>query len=296
MKKKRKKLRKRLIVTSRCSALVSALLLFLMVSCDEKDHEMPPPTVCPTDSLALVDFYQSMKGDQWHPDVQWNLADPLTWGNVKFAYDENGLKVATEIWINENYCAEGSKLSETIGQLKHLQMLNIESASHLVGKIPESFYDCPIKYFMIKYAPKLEGPLSANIGKLKNTLRYLLITNCSRFESTIPPELGECINLYYVCLGWNSFYGKVPIELRNLKIAPMLFYNRLTEVDWRYFTEDIGCPLPPDMKGNNFSGEVPEKVLAADKWKEHSHYAFFPINDGYGFSNVKFEIFKPIEP
>lgn len=261
------------------------LIIFSLISCDGKDENYSQsnlPTINIVDSLVMVDFYNNMKGEEWLDS--WDLHDPTTWHNIKFIYDETTkLKYVYGIYINRFYCIEGSRFPETLGNLKYLAEFCIMEGPGIVGKIPESLYDCPLVYLYIQYSPTIEGPLSRNVGKLGATLEQLAITNCPSFLSEIPAELGQCSKARYICLGWSGFYGKIPIELNQLIIHPMLIHNHLTEIDWRFFTEDIG--YVPEAGFNDFTGEIPEEVLKTERWKKYGNLAVFPPNEGYGFSN-----------
>lgn len=125
---------------------------------------------------------------------------------------------------------------------------------------------------------------SSRIGDLSSTLNYLCIAANKNFSSELPKELGKCTNLQYINLSENEFYGKIPIELKNCKRMMFLNMNHFSKLDWEWFTdEDI--LIFPDMRENNFSGEVPKKVLESDFWEKRRNY-IYPFNQGYGFSNV----------
>lgn len=258
--------------------------MLLIIGC-EKEEVAPPakqPTLNIVDSLTLIDFYNSMKGAEWADP--WDLSDPTTWHGIEYVYDpETKLKYVNGIWINRSYCVAGSRLPETLGNLKRMQTFCINGAPGLEGGIPESLYDCPLEQFLFQNIPGLVGPLSPSIGKLAETIKVIIVSGCPWFVSEIPAELGLCNKAQYILLAWNGFYGKVPIELRNLTTSPMLWHNVLSEVDWRFFTEDVG--IVPDMKNNNFTGLIPEEVLQTDRWKKWGTYAFYHFNEGYGFSN-----------
>lgn len=269
----------------RCLLGVLLLNVCVLTGCENEKDEIvspPMPTLNVADSLALIDFYTTMKGAEWADP--WDLSDPTTWHNVKYEYDETTkLKYVNGIWINRFYCVEGSRLPETLGNLKRMQTFCIEEAPGLEGTIPESLFDCPLRHFYFQNIPRLEGPLSPSIGKLGDTVEQISMLNCPNFYSEIPPEFGQCDKARYIILGGCGFYGKVPIELRNLTVSPMLWNNHLSEVDWRFFTEDIG--IVPDMANNDFRGTIPEEILQTERWKKWGTYAFYPFNEGYGFSN-----------
>ena len=105
------------------------------------------------------------------------------------------------------------------------------------------------------------------------------------FSSELPKELGKCTKLLCINLSENKLYGKIPIELKNCRRQLILDKNLLTEIDWEWFTDE-DVLIIPSMKRNNFSGEVPNKVLENERW-EKDRFHFYPFNKGYGFSNVE---------
>ena len=69
--------------------LLSAALLFAS-SCNNNSEEPAPipepPMICPSDSLVMVDFYHSMKGDEW--ERPWDLTNPKTWHGITGMWNE----------------------------------------------------------------------------------------------------------------------------------------------------------------------------------------------------------------
>ena len=61
--------------------------------------------------------------------------------------------------------------------------------------------------------------------------------------------------------------------------------NQFSEFDWEWFIDD-DILIFPNMRRNNFSGEVPTKVLKSEHWRKRRNY-IYPFNEGYGFSNVE---------
>lgn len=267
--------------------LLSVALLFAS-SCNNNEEPAPvskQPMICPSDSLVMVDFYHSMKGNEW--ERPWDLTNPKTWHGVTGMWNEEK-KYYDIYWIQvtKDICgSNNAKLPESIGKLKNLKYLTISECYGLTGSIPESLYDCPLESLDIALCPGLQGPLSSKIGNLSNTLRDLNIVGNKSFSSELPKELGKCTKLLYVSLQGNKFYGKIPIELKNCKLAMFLDQNQFSELDWEWFIDE-DVLIFPNMRRNNFSGEVPEKVLESVFWEKRRNY-IYPFNQGYGFSNVE---------
>lgn len=263
-------------------------MFFCSISCKNSGEEPAPPQlpmICPSDSLVMVDFYHSMKGDEW--ERPWDLTNPKTWHGVTGMWNDE--KQYYDIWfikITKDICGNNdAKLPESIGKLKNLKHLYISDCKGLTGSIPESLYDCPLESLEIILCPGLQGPLSPRIGDLNKTLKHLYIAANKNFSSELPKELGKCTNLLYINFGSNKLYGKIPIELKNCRRQLILDDNLFTEIDWEWFTDE-DVLIIPSMRNNNFSGEVPSEVLENERWKEDRCY-FYPFNEGYGFSNVE---------
>lgn len=263
--------------------------IILSTSCQNNSEEPIPisqaPMICPSDSLVMVDYYHSMKGDEW--ERPWDLTNPKTWHGITGMWnDEKQYYEIYRIDITNDICGRnGAKLPESIGNLKKLTHLIISDCNGLTGSIPESLYDCPLETLEISFCPGFFGPLSPKIGNLNNTLKYLYIAANKNFSSKLPKELGKCTKLLCINLGANKLYGKIPIELKNCKRQLILDDNLFSEIDWKWFTDE-DVLIIPSMKKNNFTGEVPIKVLENKRW-EKDRFHFYPFNKGYGFSNVE---------
>ncbi len=267
--------------------LLFGVLPFFYSCGDTAEEVVPPPSppmICPADSLVLVDFYHSMKGDEW--ERPWDLTNPKTWHGVTGKWNsEKGYYDTWMLYITPDICgSHDARLPESIGNLKNLKYLLIERCEGLAGSLPESLYDCPLEEIDIMFCPNLQGPLSPKIGNLRNTLTVLNITKNRSFSSELPKELSECTKAHYINLSRNRFYGNIPVELKKNRLNMFLDYNLFTSIDWEWFTDEDVLILP-SMRNNNFTGEVPAEVLESERWEEDRNF-FYPFNEGYGFSNV----------
>lgn len=264
-------------------------IIVISISCENNNEEPIPipqaPMICPSDSLVMVDYYHSMKGDEW--ERPWDLTNPKTWHGITGMWnDEKQYYEIYRIDITKDICGSNSaKLPESIGNLKKLTHLIIGNCNGLTGSLPESLYDCPLETLEISFCPGFLGPLSPRIGNLSNSLKHLCISANKSFRSELPKELGKCTKLLYINLSANKLYGKIPIELKNCKREMFLDQNQFSEFDWEWFIDD-DILIFPNMRRNNFSGEVPTKVLKSEHWRKRRNY-IYPFNEGYGFSNVE---------
>ena len=139
-----------------------------------------------------------------------------------------------------------------------------------------------MRIMKIGQCPKFEDKLSPKIAQWKNTLVELTINQTS-FYGEVPKEIGECQLLEYLSLNSNKFSGTIPAEIVKIPCGTIfLHHNEFTGIDWRIYTENIGYG---DLQCayNNFTGEIPQKVLESERWNRF--HSFYPFNKGYGFTN-----------
>ena len=264
--------------------LLSALTL--MTACTDDDRPMNAPTVDPVDSLVIADIYFHMYMSQWYN--HWKLTQPTTWRGVDLEYNEEKkwYQVVGIHLSKSSVRIDGMRLPESLGNLKYLRVFDMNYVSGLGGDLPASLFDCPLEELTL-ICTELTNVLTSDIGKLKNTLRRLTICNYTS-ETEIPAELYSCDKLEYIRICNHRFGGKVPFEFSkftHLHEGQLdLSDNDFTEMDWRYFTEDV--PAVPILQFNNFKGEIPEEVLDSEKWEKYGDDVFRPFGNGFGFSNM----------
>lgn len=269
-------------------SMLVLLLCSAMMGCNNDDPPSPPsPTINATDSLVMVDFYHSMKLDQWGEPYNWDLKDPTTWVGVGFLEDENGLKYVGGIQLLHGKNIDCS-LPTNIGNLKYLVDLILHDIPFLQGTLPESIYDCPIISISIVDCPNLTGRLSSKIAKWGITLTDLNIYHTA-LGGEIPKEIGTCQSLLYLNLKGNKFSGTIPAEIVQIPCHANLEENLFTGIDWDIFLKDA-INLAPQCAYNNFTGEIPQEVLESERW--NSFNSFYPFNKGYGFSNYPYKDYE----
>ncbi|XP_017700875.2 probable leucine-rich repeat receptor-like protein kinase At5g49770 [Phoenix dactylifera] len=135
-------------------------------------------------------------------------------------------------------------LSGDIGQLTKLQSLDLS------------------------YNSDLGGPLTPNIGNLKE-LTTLILVGCN-FSGTIPSELGNLAELSFLDLNSNQFTGNIPASLGNLSNLYWLDLanNKLTGMLPISKGTTPGLDLLINTKHfhfnkNQLSGQIPEQLFSS---------------------------------
>jgi len=211
--------------------------------------------VIESDSLALVDFYNSTNGDNWYDNTGWLTEPVANWYGI-YIEDNN----VTEIQLGYNNVV--GTIPESIGHLDSLKRLHLYNDS-LYGTLPATLWDLTnLEEINLRFSAindvlpadiqnltqliflqlegnQFHGPLPPEIGKLEQ-LQALGIEN-NNFSS-LPVEIGNCINLESLNIRGNGFSGPFPDTLFNLK--------------WLYEIR---------MTNNNFTGPIPDRIV---KWQE----------------------------
>lgn len=261
------------------------LLLGVLWGCSNDDTPVPSgparPAMNKQDSLAIVAYYHSMKCAEWKEPYHWDIKDYTTWGGIEGALDveKNEYRVIRVIVPIPQLLPDGYSLPPELGNLTMLRVLRVFGDERASGGIPKEIFNCPLEELQI-VGKGFTGTIPKEIGKVKETLQWLKIAGTS-IGGEIPEEITALQKVEgMVMLDDNNFEGKVPLFLRELPCPTLLSYNYFTEMDWRYFTEDIGHI--PFLEFNCLSGEIPDEVLATERWKDY----YLHINvqkKGYGY-------------
>lgn len=209
-----------------------------------------------SDSLALVDLYQSLDGDHWTTSDGWCSAKPLAeWANVTVATVGAQPRV-----VALNLGANGlrGQLPKSLGKLTALESLSLQYNRELTGEIPEELYDLKALRSLRLGMTSLTGGLSDRLGQLKKLDTLDLRTspydlsqwwqgdmatakdhrpNKSTLSGTVPRSIGELRELKYLDLSHQKFTGELPSEIGQLQKLDSLIA--------------FGC---------SFSGELPEAL------------------------------------
>lgn len=191
-----------------------------------------------TDSMALIQLYNSTKGEKWF--VKWKLDKPMNeWNGVKLTEIGGEMRVY-EVVLNNNGLngtlpesmqymtelvnfaagisdpAEGEPLPaygltgefpNFLAKLPKLQTINV-SNNRLEGTISADIFKLPLLFFTVS-GNQLSGELPANIGDPAATLEVLQLQR-NRFSGSIPASLSKLVKLTELQLANNQFSGEIP--------------------------------------------------------------------------------------
>ncbi|MEM1325982.1 MAG: T9SS type A sorting domain-containing protein [Bacteroidota bacterium] len=187
------------------------------------------PMLCSryTDSLALVDLYNTTNGANW--TTKWNLNDPLhTWKGV----------VATSTG-----CVTGLILTQ----------------NNLVGTIPYSLTNMVALNRLYLNKNKLSGSIPDNFDHL--TVLEVLSLGQNQLSGAIPTSIGDASKLRYIALESNNLTGTIPASIGNLAGLHQLYFqgNNLTGELPNSFWDLVNLKAI-NVGQNNLTGTIPERI------------------------------------
>lgn len=273
------------------SHLFTLLFILLLAACEKEYPRLPyeEPRLNEQDRQAIEAYYHAMKCAEWAPPYHWDLNDMDTWGTISVALDKeaNELRVVAIIVPNVRMVPDGYSIPPELGKLSCLQLFALRGDERAKGEIPKELFDCPLRKIEIT-GKGFTGTIPHEISKVKETLNFFKIADTS-ISGDIPEEITELKNLHcQPVLYDNEFTGKVPLFLRDCFFSVNLRGNKFTEMDWRFFTEDIG--RIPIVRDNHLSGEIPEEVLTTERF-ESGWLELYYQAEGYGYDEKYFEPF-----
>ncbi|HET7117907.1 MAG TPA: T9SS type A sorting domain-containing protein, partial [Hanamia sp.] len=167
-----------------------------------------------TDSLALVDLYNSTNGAGWTNHNNWLTTAPLsTWYGV--ILDNNNRVIRLDLPGNDL----NGNLPSSIGNLTQLQLLLLDD-NQLSGSIPASIGNLTDLQQLFLLSNQLSGSIPSELGNLTQLQQLLL--NSNQLSGSIPSELGNLTNLQQLVLAGNQLSGSIPSSLGNLKNLQLL--------------------------------------------------------------------------
>ncbi|HEV3412202.1 MAG TPA: T9SS type A sorting domain-containing protein [Puia sp.] len=205
-----------------------------------------------TDSLALIDLYNSTAGANWVKNQNWATSAPMaSWNGVEARFG----RVQT-LYLPYNNLA--GPLPASITNLT--AATNIElSYNQLSGPIPSTINNLQSLAWLDLNFNQLSGTIPATLGNLTN-LRGLILAN-NQLSGTIPPSLGSMTSLSTLTVYSNKLTGTIPVELGNLLNAYdiTLSYNQLTDTIPASFA-NCSKLFELDLNNNLLTGQIPQSL------------------------------------
>lgn len=171
-----------------------------------------------TEKQALIDFYNSTKGNEWF--TPWDFDQPESnWFGVTI---KDNKVVAIDLGFNnlqgeipasienlENleslklyFNQIGGTLPNEIGNLKNLKVLDLNS-NNIAGTIPVSFENLINLESLLLSSNNLSGTLPSEIGNLRSLKNLVLFDN--HFYGDFPVAISELENLTELIIANNNF-------------------------------------------------------------------------------------------
>ena len=236
----------------RTTILIGSLIVVIFFSYDAADKNISPQTgSLLSDSLALVDFYDSTNGISWTNSTEWLTGPLVSWYGVTV---EDGR--VTDLVLNSNNLTDTIPLSignldfldtlelrdndlrgsipSTITSISSLHLLDLRD-NMLVGNIPDDIGILSNLSAIKLSRNKLSGLIPNSIGQLE--LLWGLFLNDNDLTDSIPNEIGWLTKLEYLALDSNKLIGVIPETLGELNLL-------------RYL----------DFGENNLSGNIPQNI------------------------------------
>lgn len=241
-------------IISNVSNNLSAKEQGLSVRCVQNS---PPPIA--TDSLALVDLYNSTDGDNWIRNDNWLTENVDTWQGVIVS----GGRV-TGLHLNKNNLT--GTLPPSIGDLSQLAVLDLWT-NNLNGSIPSEIGNLSNLTRLYLNNNELTGPIPVEIGQLTN-LTYLYL-NGNRLSGIIPNEIADLSSLTILSLGSNQLTGGIPPVLGSMTSLEQLSLP----------LNQLGGTIPSELgnldnleylilKDNQLSGNIPPEIWGLSNLKQ----------------------------
>ncbi|KAL6320656.1 hypothetical protein AAG906_008656 [Vitis piasezkii] len=117
------------------------------------------------------------------------------------------------------------QISESLGQLKYLEYLDLSRNQLINGTLPMSLGQLKYLEYLDVRLNSFHGPIPTSIGNL-SSLRYLDLSENHLINGTLPMGLGQLKYLEYLNVDFNSFHGPIPTSIGNLSsLRHLLLYD-----------------------------------------------------------------------
>jgi hypothetical protein len=184
-----------------------------------KLHVVPSPRML--DSLALVEVYDSTRGNSWINKANWKTSNPIdTWYGVEVF----GGRVTG---INLSFNGLVGAIPFSIESLTQLIILNL-SSNQLSGPIPIQIGNLVQLKELRLNNNQLSGNIPSELGNLSALIEFYLSVN--QLSGTIPSQIGNLTQLQHLVINNNHLSGSIPTQIGNLTAVRQLslFDNKLS--------------------------------------------------------------------
>ncbi len=205
-----------------------------------------------SDSLALVDFYNSTNGASWDHRRYWLSSEPVSrWYGVTV----KGRRV-TGLGLTDNNLT--GSLVASFGNLTALTDLNLYN-NRIGGSLPSTVGNLTALTSFVVDDNHISGAIPASLGNLKGLTNLDLGIN--NFSDTIPAPIGNLTNLTSLNLSGNQLTGTVPASFSQLNKLTyiLLSSNQLTGEIPSYLYTFTGL-TSLFLGGNRFTGTISPSV------------------------------------
>ncbi len=160
-----------------------------------------------TDSLALVDLYNSTNGTSWTNNSNWLTTSPVsTWYGISVTDSR-----VTILSLHLNNLS--GSLPSSIGNLAALQTIYLDHNA-LTGEIPSSIGRLTNLKILFLYFNQLQGSIPDSLYQLTNLQQLEMDDNA--FTGVISPLVGNLHKLILLYLNGNLLTGSIPASINKL--------------------------------------------------------------------------------
>lgn len=227
-----------------------------------------------SDSLALVDLYNSTNGQNWKSKGNWLSGSVTGWKGIVI----NNNRVVGIHLVNNGLTGVLPSSIENLTALKSL----ILSRNRITGQIPPQVFNLPELLLLYLNYNEFEGAIPSNIGNAKKldelyldhnkltgslpaSIRYLtvlteMVLSYNKLSGTISPDLGDNSRLEKFELNNNQFSGSIPSRLSRIpNLTSFKFNNNLLTGEIPTGLMSAVC-YTFDVSSNQLSGQIPSDI------------------------------------
>jgi hypothetical protein len=214
------------------------------------------------DSVALVEFYDAMNGNEWRNNAGWKTSPLEGWHGVSF---RNG-RISALKMENNNLAGNLSELLKNMS----LDTLSIVSEPGVAGYFAfDSSQFANLKYLNLS-GTSLSGPIPAALGNLPNLKELVLVSN-QYLDKTVPQALANLPELE-------------SLRLENLHVHQDVF-EKLAKLERLTLKHDSIVASRPLF--DNATTLTTLKRLSIDSCRFSSRYRVFP-EAIFGMTNLEY--------